>query len=153
MLKKYADLNLAKLRDEAGLDFAHYTYTGGRCSCCYGPHDLPAIYWKGKTRAEKVANKEYCKTHREYDYILFKNAANGSGQVKKDDYICLWSDDYSRSYQRDVYVEWNISTDEKLDKVCKLLQEQLGEDYKVIKPESIYKCIEIKYIGKMPDEV
>lgn len=26
MLKTYAELNLAKLRDEVGLDFAHYTY-------------------------------------------------------------------------------------------------------------------------------
>ena len=147
MLKTYAELNLAKLRDEVGLDFAHYTYTGGRCSCCYFPHDLPSVYWKGKTRAEKLANKEKGKESEEYEYILFKNAENGGGEVKKTDRICMRTDWYYRNYIGPVYVEWKMSED-KLIKTCELLQEQLGAEYEVIKPDDVLKCIEIRYIGE-----
>lgn len=45
-MKKYGDLKLSKLRDELGLDFAHYTYLRGQCSCCYGPLDMSARYWR-----------------------------------------------------------------------------------------------------------
>ena len=83
-MKKYAELNLKKIREDNGLDFAHFTYVKGMCSCCYGPTDLPAIYWKDGI----VKNEE-----DKYSYILFKNANNGSGQVKRKDeitnYTCI----------------------------------------------------------------
>ena len=44
---KYGELNLKKIREDNDLDFAHFTYQRGMCSCCYGPWDLPARYWRG----------------------------------------------------------------------------------------------------------
>lgn len=119
---KYKELNLKKIRDDNGLDFAHYTYKKGMCSCCYGPKDLPKRYWKNGVILE----------HDDYTYILFKNADNGSGVVKRDDEI--------RSYQ---CISWRFPM-EKLQKVCDDLQNQLGNNYVVIVPKDNFTCIIIE---------
>jgi hypothetical protein len=146
-LKTYRELNLAKIRDTVGLDFAHYTYTGGRCSCCYFPHDLPIRYWKGRNNKERKENRATGERTRNYEYILFKNASNGSGQVTANDTICKRNEKsffYNPAIPYcSVYVEWNMTND-KLDKVCEMLQEQLGDSYDVVKPTDTHTCIEIK---------
>lgn len=119
---QYGDLNLKKIRDDNGLDFAHFTYQKGMCSCCYGPRDLPKRYWRGNI----IPDDDY-----DYTYLLFKNADNGSGHVKKTDEI----DDYT-------CIEWGFPM-EKMEKVCKDLQEQLGDEYVVLMPTDTYTCIQI----------
>lgn len=66
-MQNYKSLNLKKVRDDNGLDFAHFTYLKNQCSCCYGPADLPARYWAGGKRPEKVTDNT--------QYILFKMPA------------------------------------------------------------------------------
>lgn len=119
---QYGDLNLKKIRDDNGLDFAHFTYQRGMCSCCYGPRDLPKRYWRGNV----IPEDDY-----DYTYLLFKNADNGSGHVKRADEI----DNYT-------CIEWGFPM-EKLKKVCKDLQEQLGDKYVVLMPTDTYTCIQI----------
>ena len=149
MYKKYRNLDLAAIRDAADLDFAHYTYEKGMCSCCFGPKNLPSKYWKnGKVSGKEAytacvfskAKKGYTfdfgneadKPHSdEFEYLLFKNADNGSGVVDADTEID--SD----------CIEWGFPS-EKLDLVCSMLQEQLGDDYKVIKPDDFSTCIRIR---------
>ena len=116
---KYKDLNLKKIREDNDLDFAHFTYQNGMCSCCYGPKDLPKRYWRNNTIPEG----------NDYTYILFKNANNGSGIVKRDDEI----DDYT-------CIGWDFPV-EKLENVCKDLQDQLGDEYVVLKPKNDLSCI------------
>ena len=69
------------------LDFIHFTYKPGQCSCYYGPLDQAMKHWrKDFLEALGVHN------HKEYNainhnrsifdyakYIIFKNADNGSG--------------------------------------------------------------------------
>lgn len=119
---QYGDLNLKKIRDDNGLDFAHFTYQRGMCSCCYGPRDLPKRYWRGNV----IPEDDY-----DYTYLLFKNADNGSGHVKRADEI----DNYT-------CIEWGFPM-EKLEKICKDLQEQLGDKYVVLMPTNIHTCIQI----------
>lgn len=119
---QYGDLNLKKIRDDNGLDFAHFTYQRGMCSCCYGPRDLPKRYWRGNV----IPEDDY-----DYTYLLFKNADNGSGHVKRADEI----DNYT-------CIEWGFPM-EKLEKICKDLQEQLGDKYVVLMPTNTYTCIQI----------
>ena len=116
---KYKDLNLKKIREDNDLDFAHFTYKNGMCSCCYGPKDLPKRYWRNNTIPEGD----------NYTYILFKNANNGSGIVQRDDEL--------KGYQ---CVSWHFPID-KLENVCKDLQEQVGEDYVVLVPTSDWYTI------------
>lgn len=118
---KYKDLNLKKIREDNDLDFAHFTYQRGMCSCCYGPKDLPKRYWRGGVIPK----------HDDYTYLLFKNADNGSGVVKRDDEICC------HSYE---CISWDFPI-EKLENVCKDLQEQLGDEYVVLKPKDAMSCI------------
>ena len=118
---QYKDLNLKKIRDENGLDFAHFTYQRGMCSCCYGPKDLPKRYWKGNV----IPGDDY----EDYTYLLFKNADNGSGYVKRNDVI----EDYT-------CVEWDFPI-EKLKKVCTDLQQQLPDYYAVMMPPNASCCI------------
>lgn len=113
MSKTYRDLDLKKIREECGLDFAHYTYQKGMCSCCYGPKDLPARYWKDRKIPED----------NDYSYILFKNADNGSGVVKSTDTI--------KNY---TCISWRFDMS-KMDKVCQMLKDQLGDEYKVLVPK------------------
>ena len=139
-LKKYKDLDLKAIREACDLDFAHYTYKKGMCSCCYNPKDLASLYWRNHTiPSEKSAYEAYWWTDspkeevncNEYTYLLFKNADNGSGHVTKEDYV----DGYT-------CVEWGFPMD-KLDKVCDMLQEQLGEFYNIKKPTNHSTCIVI----------
>ena len=116
---KYKELNLKKIREDNDLDFAHFTYQNGMCSCCYGPKDLPKRYWRNNTIAEGD----------DYTYLLFKNANNGSGIVKRDDEL--------KRYQ---CVSWHFPID-KLENVCKDLQEQVGDDYVVLVPTSDWYTI------------
>lgn len=117
---KYKDLNLKKIRDKHGLDFAHFTYKPGMCSCCYGPRDLAKRYWKNGIIPDENAD---------YTYLLFKNADNGGGHVKFTDEIksCEW-------------ISWNFPQ-EKLVDVCKDLQEQFGDKYVVLVPKDNHFCI------------
>ena len=111
---KYKELNLKKIREDNDLDFAHFTYKNNMCSCCYGPKDLPKRYWRGGVIPEGD----------DYTYLLFSNANNGSGVVKRDDEI--------RDYQ---CINWDFPI-EKLENVCRDLQEQLGDEYVVLKPQN-----------------
>ena len=121
-LKQYKDLDLKSIREAADLDFAHWTYKKGMCSCCYGPRDLPELYWKNHKKAEEG---------QDFTYILFKNASNGRGTVSKNDFI-----------ENCTYIEHHVSSDQ-MDTVCRMLQEQLGSGYVVVKPEYASTCISI----------
>ena len=132
---KYNELNLKKIRDDNDLDFAHYTYKRGMCSCCYGPKDLPSLYWSGRIIPEGD----------DYTYLLFKNADNGSGIVKGTDDI--------KDYQ---CIEWGFPL-EKLHNVCGDLQKQLGDDYVVFVPKDNSTCIMVfhkgsRYIDRIVEE-
>lgn len=134
---QYGDLNLKKIRDDNGLDFAHFTYQRNMCSCCYGPLDLPKRYWRGGKKPVEVEVDG--KWHYEVDgkeidtddvqYILFKNANNGSGYVKAKDTI--------KGYQ---CIEWSFPM-EKMKKICSDLQEQVGDEYAVMVPPNEMSCI------------
>lgn len=145
-MKKYGDLNLRKIREDNDLDFAHFTYKRGQCSCCYGPLDMAERYWKKKP--VKVVDKVATKTtggmfHYELDgkrfttsdiqYILFSNAANGSGIKTKNDEIGKYT-----------CVHWAMPID-KLKKVCMDLKSQLGDDYTVYMPlNNLYSILIIR---------
>lgn len=109
-MKTYGDLNLKAIREACGLDFAHYTYQKNQCSCCYGPQDQPKRYWLNGIIPE----------HDNYSFVLFKNAYNGSGTVTKSNII----EDYT-------CIEHKFNTTEQAHQFCKLLKEQLGNDYVV----------------------
>lgn len=47
-MKRYKELNLKSLREEADIDFAHFTYLKGMCSCCFPPSSFPKIYIEEK---------------------------------------------------------------------------------------------------------
>ena len=126
---QYGDLNLKKIRDDNGLDFAHFTYQRGMCSCCYGPKDLPKRYWRGNT----IPSDGY-----DYTYLLFKNADNGRGHVKRTDEI-----------DNHTCIGWDFPM-EKMEKICKDLQEQLGDKYVVLMPTNTHTCISI-YRYDYPD--
>lgn len=133
---KYGDLNLAEIRDKVGLDFAHYTFKKGQCSCCYGPKDLPSRYWRNNTILEDKKPFSFAEgkdnvEEDEYTYLLFKNADNGSGCVKRSDFI------------ERTYIMWAFPM-KWMKPVCDMLQEQLGEDYVVVIPEDHYECIGIR---------
>lgn len=141
-MKTYGDLNLRKIREDNDLDFAHFTYRKGQCSCCYGPLDMAERYWKKKP--VYVTDQPATKTrggcgHYELDgkristsdiqYILFNNANNGSGTKTKNDEIGKYT-----------CVSWSMPTD-KLKKVCLDLKSQLDEDYTVYMPLDIVYSI------------
>lgn len=125
----YGDLDLKHLREVCDIDFAHFTYQKNQCSCCFGPKDLPKIYWRNNTIPDGD----------NYTFILFKNANNGSGVVtsntKFKDYQCI---------------NWNMSW-EKLEKVIEELRRQIPKEYKIIKPIHSFRCIEIVKIGSKYD--
>lgn len=129
-MKHYKDLDLQQIRDECGLDFAHFTYQKGQCSCCYGAKDQPAIYWKN----HKIPEGD------NYSFILFKNAYNGSGTVTKNDII----EDYT-------CVSWDFDIT-KLHKVCELLRSQLDSDYIVVEPVDETSCIIIRTCAKIIEQ-
>ena len=132
---KYKDLNLKHLREVCDIDFAHYTYKRGMCSCCYGPKDLPSIYWRNRKILEDV-------DYDDISFILFKNADNGSGCVKAED-----------NMGQTECIEWNL-TPEQLDKVIVELEKQVGNEYDVVRPNNKYTCIILrKKIGNRVKEV
>jgi hypothetical protein len=140
-LRKYKDLDLKTIREECDLDFAHFTYQKGMCSCCYSPKDLPKLYWKNRCIPTK-SNYDFFSDGEDskgYTYLLFKNADNGSGHVTKEDYIGKYT-----------CIEWGFPM-EKLDKVCSMLQEQLGDLYYIEKPTDHFTCIVIKRVEKTID--
>ena len=120
-MKTYADLNLKELREKCDIDFAHYTYKRGQCSCCYGPKYLAKTHWRKGIDVETV---------EDYSYILFKNADNGSGCVTKNDEL------------NDIeFVEWGELDDEKMNAVCEELSIQYGNGWVVLIPNNNYKTI------------
>lgn len=121
---KYRDLNLRHLREVCDIDFAHYTYKRGQCSCCYGPKDLPPMYWRHR---KVLVDVDY----DDISYILFKNADNGGGIRRANDEL-----------DRIEFIEWNL-TPEQLDKVIAELKRQVGDEYDVIYPESKLVCIKL----------
>lgn len=154
-MQTYGSLNLKKIREDCGLDFAHFTYQRGQCSCCYGPKDMPARYWaKGKkpkminlTYREdgSLASFQWDRKDEDIQYILFKNANNGSGIVTKNDVICERSkyDTWLGSSPTiRIYIEWQFP-EEKMDQVLQALREQLDPDYVILRPENEYECIGI----------
>lgn len=143
-MKTYKELNLAKVRDDNDLDFAHYTYNRGQCSCCHGPLDISKKHWRGGKKPEWIV-KDGETTHWElngrkiaseddYNFILFKNADNGSGSVAPDDVI-----------KAPIFVEYNEDMERRtLVNVCASLEEQLGDGFKVLVPDSGDICILIE---------
>lgn len=121
---KYKDLDLKHLREVCDIDFAHYTYKRGQCSCCYGPKDLPPMYWRHR---KVLVDVDY----DDISYILFKNADNGGGIRRANDEL-----------DRIEFIEWNL-TSEQLDKVIAELKRQVGDEYDVIYPESKLVCIKL----------
>lgn len=119
------------------MDFAHYTYSRGMCSCCYDATDLPERYWK-KGVLQKIKSGE----QESYSFILFKNAVNGSGCVRRNDKI------------KDIqYILWNMPL-ERLEKVCKDLYVMLREEFFVIVPSDDSSTIVlIKKDGKYKDYI
>lgn len=138
-MKQYKDLDLKKIREACGLDFAHYTYRKGQCSCCYGPLDMAARYWKNGKKPVKISENRLI--HYELDgkrfdtskmtYILFKNADNGSGRIKSKDELIK---DYT-------CIGYKFKDDEQKNKVCKMLLEQLDKDYALAVPNDETYCI------------
>lgn len=117
---KYGDLNLHKLRDDCGLDFAHYTYKKGQCSCCYGPRDQAAIHWKNRV----------IRNDGDITYIMYKNADNCSrGRVKKTDEI--------RDHD---CISWKMPM-ELLPTVCCMLSQQYGPGFRVFQPDTDFLTI------------
>lgn len=116
---KYKDLNLKQLREKCNLDFAHYTYGSRQCSCCYGPKDMPSIYWRdGKNLGTN-----------DVDYILFKNSYNADGIVHKNDDI------------KDIqFVCWHCSKD-KLHDICLELRKQFDDEWAIFEPQVDYHTI------------
>ena len=122
-MKTYKDLRIDDLRKETDIDFAHYTYRKGQCSCCYGPRDQASIHWKDR----KIRDDE------DVQYIIFNNSDNGSGAVKANDTVS------------DIeFIEWGL-TDENLEKVCSALSKHFGEDFIVVKPISNMRTIIVLY--------
>lgn len=152
-MKTYGELNLRKLRDNTGLDFAHFTYQRGQCSCCYGPVDMPERYWAKGRKPQKIKSLEDAEIETwnrpmdDIQYILFKNASNGNGIVTKNDTICRAPLKKSYCFGQvgaalRVYIEWQFPR-EKMDSVLSALQDQLDSDYVILVPEDEYECITI----------
>lgn len=137
-MKTYADLDLIKIRDECGLDFARHTYSKHQCSCCYGPLDMAAHWWaKGKKPKLISISERISKWDRNLDdisFILFKNAWNGSGYIKSLD----------EPIKDGTCISYRFNSDAQKQQVCTMLQEQLGADYTVVVPENNLTCIELK---------
>lgn len=129
----YGDLNLYELMEVAELDFAHYTYEYGDCSCCFGPRDMSEEYWISYERYEEVIENP----KEPISYILFKNASNGSGEVSYDDPI-----------QDGASIGYEFKSDEQKELVMKELQRQLGDGYKVVPPIQENACIVIEKVDK-----
>lgn len=139
-MKTYGELDLQKIREDCGLDFARHTYSRGQCSCCYGSLDMSARYWAKGKKPKRIYNEQgwyWDRDTEHFTYILFKNADNGSGHIKSldekiQDYTCI---------------EYRFKDQEQKLKVCEMLSEQLGCEYNVEVPASDEVCIIIRTIG------
>lgn len=129
-MKKYGDLDMRKLREVCNLDFAHFTYLRGMCSCCYGPKDFPKRYWRNNTIIEDES----------ITYILFKHATNGDGIRTKNDVI-----------ENVVYVGYRVRTKEQLLQICVELMHQLDNDYVVLVPKQMDCAVIICTTNKLKD--
>ncbi len=144
-MKTYGDLDLKKLREFCELDFAHYTYRKGQCSCCYGPLDMSKRYWRNGKKPIPVYTsgneKDGGTFHYELDgkkvdtnkitYILFKNACNGRGRIKnKEQYIT-----------NHTCIEYHFKDTQQKEQVCRELMAQLDNDYVVAVPKDDNYCI------------
>jgi hypothetical protein len=138
-IKHYNELDLKTIREKAGLDFAHYTYRKGQCSCCYGPEDLPKRYWNPESITIDSLDRIHPK-NEDYSYILFKNSDNGSGHVTSKDAIAPTSHPCDT-----VYVSYGFNDAEQKNTVITLLKEQLGDAYTVHVPEDDSECISITH--------
>ena len=117
---QYKELDLRKIREDHGLDFAHFTYLKNMCSCCSTPLEFPARYWHGGARPATMDNVQY---------LLFKNADNGSGRVTANEEL------------KDCQcISWNFPK-EKLVPICVDLQKQVGDEYEVLVPDGDWHCI------------
>lgn len=117
---KYQELNLKKIREDNGLDFAHFTYLRNMCSCCSTPLEFPARYWHKGIKPTSMDNVQY---------LIFKNADNGSGRVTKNDDISEYE-----------CISWNFPI-EKMGKICQDLERQMGKEYEILVPSSEHFCI------------
>ena len=117
---KYQELNLKKIREENELDFAHFTFLTHMCSCCSTPLEFPARYWHKGIKPTSMDNVQY---------LLFKNADNGSGCVTKNDDISEYE-----------CISWNFPV-EKMGKICQDLEQQMGKEYEILVPGSEHFCI------------
>lgn len=163
-MKTYGELNLKYIRDMAGLDFAHYSYQKGQCSCCYGPLDMSDKYWAKGRKPKKVdyqklenggATWHWDRDPKDVQYILFKNASNNTGWVTKNDTICLNPKHHKLMYayrnKYEVMIEWSFP-EEKMDMVLKMLKEQLDDDYVVLRPADKRYCIRIVLKSELREE-
>ena len=141
---KYGQLDLKKIMADEDLDFARWTYSRGQCSCCYGPLDMPARFWKnGKKPRRHFLDKEkrvwdYRFNGEKYDerstrYILFKNAWNGGGTVTEDDII-----------KDNTCIEYRLTDMDQVRRIADMICEQLDDDYVVQTPEDMTRCIVIR---------
>lgn len=120
-MKTYRDLNLRAIRESCDLDFAHYTYKRGQCSCCYGPKDMAPLYWKNR----KIPDG------RDYTYILFKNAWNGSGSITNKD----------QEIKNNTCISYRFRDNTQKEQFCRELAAQLDSDYVVAVPKRNNTCI------------
>ena len=143
-VKTYRDLDLKKIRELCDLDFARHTYGRGQCSCCYGPMDMGNQWWTEGRRPKRIpltdnkGNIVFGKYRWSRDpdtitYILFKNADNGRGHIRS----------LNAPIRDRTCIEYHFSSDEQKMKVCRMLQEQLGEEYEVVIPNNPLTCIVI----------
>ncbi len=117
---KFEELNLKQIREDNGLDFAHFTFLKNMCSCCSTPLEFPARYWHRGIKPQSMDNVQY---------LIFKNADNGSGRVTKNDDISEYE-----------CILWQFPV-EKLGKICKDLEQQMGNEYEILVPGSELFCI------------
>lgn len=143
-MKTYGQLDLKKIMDAEDLDFARWTYSKCQCSCCYGPLDMPAKFWKKGKKPyrhfldERKQTWEYRLAGKRFDeskatYILFQNAWNGSGTVKEEDLI----KDYT-------CISYQLNDLDQVRRISNLIKDQLDDDYVVQVPENMYRCIVIR---------
>jgi hypothetical protein len=127
----YGDLDLKSLMKECDIDFAHYTYGKNQCTCCYGPRQMPKRFWRNGKIAE----------NNDFEYILFKNAYNCGGSKKPTDTLACYPEMYTSSDKEHIFIAWRINTPEKLKRVKKALEKQVGSEFKVEIPDDDRYCI------------
>ena len=91
------------------------------------------LFWVHPHRKLHTRNKKKLDAgNKAFTYILFKNACNSSGSVKKKDPI--------KDFQ---CISYNVTDDAQLQLICDELQKQLGDDFIVFRPKTYKTCIMI----------